>query len=280
MPQIERYFEAINQTKSLSTKTLKSYENSLKKLSDYCRAGGIIIDQSFDMHAFATELSKTMKGTSIQLCLTTVRHFLKWLGCPTDYSFRIAHDERKDSQRKSLARWFSEEDVAKCLAYDFAALQCYVKTLRNKILVRLLVETGARIKELSLIRAEDVNIETRMIMLNDSKTVPRPVFFSPETAVLMEKLLLRVDGGLFPSEDQCAKIVKDMLSYLGLKNGSDERGPHTFRHYVATWLHYEGGMDIKDIAFLLGDQPDTIVNVYIHPTPDMLRRRVGKAMGW
>ena len=39
-------------------------------------------------------------------------------------------------------------------------------------------------------------------------------------------------------------------------------------------------MNLFDIATLLGDKPETIQSVYLHPTPKMLRGRVAKAMGW
>ena len=71
-----------------------------------------------------------------------------------------------------------------------------------------------------------------------------------------------------------------MLEDMGLKNGKDGRGPRTFRHYVATHLFYVGNMRIEDIAVLLGDKVDTIINNYLHPTPLMLRERVAKAMKW
>lgn len=58
------------------------------------------------------------------------------------------------------------------------------------------------------------------------------------------------------------------------------RGPHTFRHYTATYLYYDGNMRIEDLAYLLGDKVETIREKYLHPTPKMLRKRVASAMGW
>ena len=86
-------------------------------------------------------------------------------------------------------------------------------------------------------------------------------------------------GRLFPKVDQCKSIVTDMFAALGLKDNKDGRGPHTFRHYAATWLYYLGGMDLFDLAILLGDKPDVILATYIHPTADMLKTRVAKTYG-
>ena len=286
MEKIRQYLNEAPETRGLSDNTRQSYSNALNHLKTYCYSALIKdLDGSFDMDRYAKHLAKTLSGQSVQLYLTITKQFFKWLGHPIEYTYRIPKDERKAIQLKKLDRWFSEDDVDACLGYHFPGNG--LKGLRNRIIVRLLVETGARIKELSMIDAKDIDLDTGTITLKDSKTVPRPVFVSAETLSMLEDYINRTvagifetEGALFPSESQCSKVVNEMLVDLGLKNGSDERGPHTFRHYVATWLHYEGGMDIKDIAFLLGDKPDTIVNVYIHPTPDMLRRRVQKAMGW
>ena len=87
-------------------------------------------------------------------------------------------------------------------------------------------------------------------------------------------------GPLFPSTARIRQVVNEMLKDLGLKNGADGRGPHTFRHYTASYLFYAGNMRIEDIAFLMGDTVDMIRTRYLHPTPMMLRERVAKAMGW
>ena len=161
-------------------------------------------------------------------------------------------------------------------------------------MVRVLVETGARIQEISDMKVENVDLETRTIFIDDSKTTPRYVFFSPETAHVFKTYLNEPEEqdifgaipgkvkslNLFPQVDQCQKIVTSMFSALGLKENKDGRGPHTFRHYAATWLYYCGGMDLFDLAVLLGDKPDVIRDTYIHPSADMLKTRVAKAYGW
>jgi integrase len=83
---------------------------------------------------------------------------------------------------------------------------------------------------------------------------------------------------MFPDTEQIKKVVAEMLEDLSLRRPG--RGPHTFRHYVATKLFYEGNMRIEDISVLLGTTVEIIVKNYLHPTPDMLKRRVFKAMQW
>jgi integrase len=181
-----------------------------------------------------------------------------------------------------MERWFTEDNVQVCLDYRKGPV-------RNQLIIRLLVETGARVQELASLQAADIDLPARTAWIRTSKTMPRPVFFSPETAKLFEyaagyaqaTLPGAGSGRLFPSDGQIKAIVNEILEDLGLKKGDrDGRGAHTFRHYCATWLYYEGGMDLNDLAVYLGDEPATIRENYLHPTPKMMRKRVEKALGW
>jgi integrase len=52
-------------------------------------------------------------------------------------------------------------------------------------------ETGARINEIANIRVCDIKLKEKAILLSWSKTTPRPVFFTPETAIYLDKHLER-----------------------------------------------------------------------------------------
>ncbi len=85
---------------------------------------------------------------------------------------------------------------------------------------------------------------------------------------------------IFPGKNRIYKIIIEMLEDLGLKQPGDGRGPHTFRHFVATNLHHVQGMRLTSVASLLGDTPDTISSRYLHPTAEMLQAEISQASGW
>jgi len=274
---------------ALAHSSQQAYGYSMKHLEKFwanvCADGtqtqtGLLHDFQGRMPELAKYLeAKGLSGKSVQQNLTNIKIFLKWAGHPVDYTYKIKSKDKKANKLKHLNRWFSENDVAKCLAYEWPN---HSSRHRYRLLVRLLVETGCRVKELANINVEDIDLEDMTIYIQDSKTVPRPVFFSPETRDLIIKLKesrLFIQN-VFPDVNRVKKLITDMLKDLGLKNGSDGRGPHTFRHFRATQLFYDGNMRLQDIAFLLGDTEDTIKLKYLHPTPLMLRNRVAKAMRW
>jgi integrase len=269
--------EYLDSVKDLRPETIRLYRNALNPLIAFHRS-----TNNFQLKDYANFLRENKcSGKTIQQYLTIAKMFLKWNGTPAEYTYRIPASERKQSQLKAINRWFTEADVEKCKNYKFPRSK---NPLRNRAIVHLLIDTGARVREISRIKAKDINVTNKTVFLSDSKTEPRSAFFSEDTANIIsahkQRAILNLHDRLFPSTKHVRKIVNDMLIDLELKKGADGRGPHTFRHYVATWLHYEGGMSIMDIAFLLGDTPGTIRDNYIHPTSSMLQRRVNGAMEW
>uniref|UniRef100_A0A6M3IZ28 Putative site-specific tyrosine recombinase n=2 Tax=viral metagenome TaxID=1070528 RepID=A0A6M3IZ28_9ZZZZ len=201
------------------------------------------------------------------------------MGTPLNYTYRVDKKELRDSALKRMDRWFTEDEVLKILNHPMR--------LRTALMLRLLVETGIRVQELSNIVGNDIDIQERTLRVKVSKTKPRVVFFSPKTVDLLIEhdetvkfIKIFPKKRLFPGIPQIQLAVNTTLVELGLKEKQDGRGPHTFRHYFATFLFYVGDMWIGDIARLMGDTPDVVEKTYLHPTSTMLRKRVDKAMDW
>ena len=219
---------------------------------------------------------QNLSGKSVQQYLTCTKIYLKWAGYATSYTYKISNQDRQTNKRKHLDRWFSSADIDRCLDYQF--VNCNGSSLMYRIVVRLLVETGARVGEISTVQVSDVHIDERYLFVH-GKTEPRPVIFSDETADMLDQYMATIiefsgDMQLFPEVYKLKGVITRMLEDLGLKTKSDGRGPHTFRHYTATHLFYRCDMRLEDIAFLLGDKVETIRERYLHPTPEMLRERV------
>ena len=283
--QIQEYFNHQN-TRALADSTKKLYWGVAKnKLIHFCRLKNISqLDESFidlmDEYADFIRFRTSARTTASYLTISKI--FFRHHGIQLKHTYRIPREDKQENDLKHERRWFSAEDIEKCIAY-----QHRVNHNRNHLLVRLLIETGARVGEVARILAGDVNIFKKTILLSHSKTIPRPVFFKKKTIFFMHKHLddnFRLPGDaskfIFPSKNMIYKIVIEMLKDLGLKKKDDGRGPHTFRHYTATHLRYVAGMDLDNVARLLGDTPKTIRENYLHPTPDMLHSVISKAAGY
>lgn len=250
-------------------------ENEIQKLNE----GFLEYMEDFILFLRSTNLA----ARTIQQYLTVVKFFLKSIGHKLKHTYKIPRADKQAFDLKHQKRWFSDIDIAACKTYHFPT-----QHTRNHVLVKLFCETGARIDEIAHIQRGNVNLEKKTILLGHSKTVPRPVFFSQETAIFIERLFKdkfpdpteTAFKNIFPGKNRIYKIVIGMLNDLGLKSEGDGRGPHTFRHFVATTLHYTMGMEITHVAALLGDKTGTIIDCYLHPTAEMLQSKMSKAAGW
>lgn len=285
--QINSYLSCPN-TQALAKKSQSLYNSVLKKkLGPFCMIQGITdLTDDFKEHMEAYTLYLLGSGLnpySAQQYLTITKIFLSFLGNPTKYTYKIPRAAKQAHDLKHQKRWFTDLDIARCKTYWFPR-----KHERNHVLVRLLCETGARVNEIANIKRGDIQLEKGTILLGVSKTIPRPVFFSQETGIYLARFLNEkypdpaMDSfrKIFPCSNQIWKIINAMLLALELKFPGDGRGPHTFRHYVATDLYFVRGMELTDVAFLLGDTPDTISSRYLHPNAEMLQSRMKKASGW
>lgn len=281
MKAIQEYMES-PEVRGLAKATKDLYGYALQHFQKFLEDNTLNIPiKEKDLAAFAKRLEgKKLSGKSVQQYLTCTKIFLKWAGSPVEFIYKVSNESRQQNKRKHLDRWFSEDDIQRCLDYPFENSNGSQRLYR--LTVRLLVETGARVGEIANIQRSDIHPEGNYILIH-GKTEPRPVIYSAETARLIanvDKPFLTEDYKVFPDVATLKGAVTRMLDDLGMKAQGDGRGPHTFRHFTATYLFYEGNMRIEDLAFLLGDKVETIREKYLHPTPEMLRRRVNAAYGW
>ena len=281
--KITEYLESPGVT-ALARTTQEGYRFSLNDLGKFCKRANV--ENLKDIEAKMPNLAASMRrrkisDQTIYQKFTGIKIFLKWAGFPSQYTFHISNTGKKAFKLKHARRWLSEAELRSCREYPFTKS---ANALRDRLLVSLLIETGCRARELATLKGADVEMEAGSLFLSDSKTEPRPAFFSRETYELMEKLKRKVgdrwNGKIFPDVDRIKEIITCMFKDLGMKNGKDGRGPHVFRHYFASHLFFVGNMRIEEVATLMGDTVDTVRSVYLHCPVDVLKIKTRRAMGW
>lgn len=145
----------------------------------------------------------------------------------------------------------SDQEV-KCLTDGAAAF----KDRRFAVLVRLLVETGARRGEVSSRRWADIDLNDCSIEVLETKTgKPRMLFFSHETAALMRRVwpTRNPEAMLFESSRAPGATVnfKKNWDKLTLSIGRKDLRLHDLRHYRAKLL-IESGVTVAVAAQALG----------------------------
>ena len=169
------------------------------------------------------------------------------------YDEPIRHVEVTDSEIRKLI--------------DAAAL---VRDRRFAVLVRLLVDSGARRGEVLERRWRDIDLDKRQIHVGKTKTgVPRVLFFSPETEIKLRRIWPEAerlpDRLLFESKRAPGAVTNYRKAWLKVAKaiGRPDLRMHDLRHHRAKQL-LEAGVTIGVAAQALGHSSLILQRRYGH----------------
>ena len=159
----------------------------------------------------------------------------------------------------------------------------YRVTGERGLLIKTLLQTGARVSEFVHIRVEDVFFEEQMILLEKAKGgKSRYVPILPELAQeLRTHLRGRTTGYLFEtmrhtrySPRRIQQLVKETAAQAKI---TKRVYPHLLRHSVAMTL-LERGMPLEQIQKFLGHAKLDTTQVYAESTAEMIKASYQKAL--
>ena len=147
--------------------------------------------------------------------------------------------------------------------------------LRNLIIVMLMGILGLRVKSITLLDVDDVNLANQTILVIekgniDKRVMPMPNVLRAYLTVFMEHHPHKT-GALFLSK-QNKRLSNSTIQQWFRKvtnelNFTKPIHPHIFRHTAATWLNKTAGTSITQ--FVLGHARRTNTYRYAHLNPDV-----------
>ena len=195
-----------------------------------------------------------------------------------DYTDQLLTQKiRSVKGEKTIIRTFTEEELKQMIAYyqghDYL-------TIRNKVILLMLIDTGIRLSELTSLTEEQIKYDYIIIRGKGSKE--RVVPKSPQLskwlikfqAVRKSYFAFRiVPDNLFLSKNakpltntMIDRIVKDAGRACGVS--ADVRiSAHTFRHTYAQY-QLKSGLDIYSLSRLLGHENISITQTYLNGMRD------------
>ncbi len=294
---LQRFFaERLLQQKNASPRTIEAYRDTFRLLLRYaaretgkpparlalgdCDAPLVL---GFLTH-LETQRHNTARSRNARLAaVRAFAHYVAWQ-CPEALPItqRILAIPMKRFE-KPLLGFMSREEVQAVLAAPDASTWC---GRRDRVLLAVLYNTGARISELIGIRVADVTLAaTSSIRLHGKGRKQRTVPLWRPTAMALRDWLryadLRADQPLVPNRSGMPMTRTSVAERLALAvsvatiSCPTLRGrrisPHTLRHTTAMHL-LQAGVDITVIALWLGHESPVTTHAYIEADLAMKER--------
>ncbi|MEC1525444.1 tyrosine-type recombinase/integrase [Neobacillus niacini] len=163
---------------------------------------------------------------------------------------------------QSLPKYLEKEEIAKIRNMS------EFTSLRNQALVEFFLTSGCRVKEVSDLNREDVDLEDRTARVIGKGKKIRYVHFTEKCALLLERyfaLSLNPQEALFVTttgKRLAVRSIQGILQKLGGEAGlKTNLHPHRLRHTFATELLTKGA-DLSFIADELGHSDISTTQIY------------------
>lgn len=282
MDYISQYIEYLEMERCLSSHTLRVYGNILNEFREYSgrRNFSIRAVKRKDIRTFLFSLENNQPITK-RLKQTTLRNF-----------FRFLEDEDiiKNNPTRNLPlpkvdikepACLSEIEIKKLLEAVKKDKSKFQK--RDAVAIRILVETGFRLSEVSNISINDINSKNQTIKINRKGGREQVVPINKNLAVLLQNYIKDKNETSPLIESSFKKrmttrrlsiMVQKYLEKAGVaRNGISV---HSLRHSYCVRL-LEKGASLKTTQVLLGHRSISTTERYMHLTGNQLRREVGLA---
>lgn len=281
--RIKEFLDYLEFERKYSDKTIKNYEIDLAHLKDYCELKKLdYLKLSYDdVSLYVINAQKSgYKSTSINRLLSSLRSFYNYLIKKdiTDANpFELVNNLKTEKRLPNYFKYSDFEEMLKTLDDDKPL------TLRNALIIELLLSTGLRVSELSDIKIDDMDLKNNEIRVIGKGNKERIVYYRDSTKtklyyylkdsrnVLLNGkyspyLLINNNGGKL-TDRGIRYIIEEIIKKCSINTRVT---PHTFRHTFATMLLNEG-CDIRSVQELLGHANLNTTSIYTHLTNEVIR---------
>lgn len=275
--KVKPYLEYCTYRKELDTKTIKAYRIDLTQFFSYVQSAE---PEKETIEQYITELHKKYKQKTIKRKIASIKAFYSYLEeeeLVEQNPFRKIKVKFKETI--ILPRIIPREEIEQLLNYIYASISSlsgiqYKHTLRDASVIEVFFATGARVYEISNIRAENINLNSGLIRIMGKGRKERYIQIS-NTAVLdiLRKYYeenepeIKKSGYFFINNRgnrYTEQSIRLMLKKYTLKAGIQRKiTPHMFRHSLATYL-IEEGVDVSCVQQILGHSSIKTTQIYIH----------------
>ena len=279
---IARFHDYVATERRMSPRTVASYDKILSDLAAWLHGQGIDdLDDldTRDLRAWEMEhMDRGEKPATIKWRLAAVGSWLRFLRRHGLFERDLMAKMTAPRLPKRLPVFFRENETEHL--YDEGLFGNDFQGQRDRLLLRILYETGIRRAELTGLKENSVDLSAMTLKVLGKRNKERLIPIEIELAHnISEYISLKHQNGfgaewLFVnskgaqmSGDNVYYVVK---KYMSLLSNADRVSPHVFRHSFATHILDEGG-NIRAIQELLGHESLATTEQYTHVTREHLK---------
>lgn len=279
MNYINQLITQLKITKNLQEKTLKAYTSDITNFLNYINKDKI---EQIDILNYINYLfdEKKLKDRSIKRKIISLKIYFNFL---EDNSIIKTNPftklKFKFKQEKKLPKTLQKNEVKKLLETVYNELNSskttYKKfeTIRNISLLEILISTGIRIQEASLITLNDISLQEKTIIIHGKGRKERQLFILNKFVLSSLKKWLSIRK---TSSPKCNNIfinkygnplsihsIENIFKkYKTLSNINIKATPHYLRHTFATNL-LTNGADLRSVQEILGHSSISTTQIYL-----------------
>ncbi|WP_308197009.1 site-specific tyrosine recombinase XerD [Rhodococcus sp. CH91] len=290
--QLDAYLSHLTVERGVAANTLASYRRDLRRYVEHltdAHIGDLADVDEQHISDFAAGLRRgdpernrpALAASSAARALIAVRGLHRFAAAEGQTPVDVARTVKPPAAGRRLPKALTVEQVTAIL--DAAGPEADgARGLRDRALLELLYSTGARISEAVGLDVDDVDTESRTVLLRGKggkqRLVPvgRPALAALDAYLVRGRpalatgraaaVFLNVRGGRL-SRQSAWKVLQTAAERAGIETGVS---PHTLRHSFATHL-LDGGADVRVVQELLGHASVTTTQIYTLVTASALR---------
>lgn len=289
---IDAYLNHLTVERGAAPNTLASYRRDLARYREYLTDRGI--DDLTDVREdhvgdFVTVLRRgdpdrnrrALAAGSAARALIAVRGLHRFATAEGHTPVDVARAVKPPSPGRRLPKSLAVDEVLAILDAT-GSESAGPRGLRDRALLELLYSTGARISEAVGLDVDDVDTETRSVLLHGKGGRQRVVPVGRPALAALDAYLVRGRPGLSTGRTPALFLnarggrLSRQSAWQVLQAAAERAGvtatvsPHTLRHSFATHL-LDGGADVRVVQELLGHASVTTTQIYTLVTVGALR---------
>lgn len=271
------YLDYVKNTKNLSINTLLAYKSDILDFLNYLNNKKLNTDFIINYVKYLKDIRK-LKITSIKRKIILVKNYVKYLYKNKIIKENIFNNLNLNFKKEyTLPRILKIKEIKKLLLALYSQKNNNYSYFKEKLLTRdiaiieLLISTGIRIGELSLIKIKDIDINLKTILIHGKGRKQRSIYLSNKESLIAIKKWLNYlktnnDGYLFlnryNNKLSIHAIERIYQKYAKMANISNTTC-HYLRHTFATNMLLMGA-NIKTLQEILGHESISTTEIYIN----------------